>query len=96
MSGAVGRCDVWHVYVWYVDVRQGICGCEWFNSNSILDHDLATSGGVMCALEMHGTVVDLEEVLIQRIRKDYGLSDDIPVKITSLDICVRKVCEQPI
>lgn len=38
---------------------------------------------------------DLEEVLIQRIRKDYGLSDDIPVKITSLDIYVRKVCEQP-
>ena len=30
MSGAIGRGDVWHV-----DVRQGICGYERFNSNRI-------------------------------------------------------------
>jgi hypothetical protein len=33
---------------------------------------------------------DLEDALIQWVRREYGLSDDVPVKITSLDVYVKQ------
>jgi hypothetical protein len=36
---------------------------------------------------------DLEDALIQWVRREHGLSDNVPVKITSLDVYVRQVAK---